>query len=151
MVPFDKSTSLFAQNEDRALSPDLLMPAQYYEPRPTSPYYNLLLATLGDSIRCYQHNLDAKTARRRNLFQETENWLFEADVHRFHVERDGVRKPPDRLSRLEALSSRMAESNECSAACVARRTAPPSVRHSTEGPARGSLSERPGAESESDQ
>lgn len=45
----------------------------------------------------------------------------------------------------------MAESNECWAACVARRTAPLSVRHSTEGPARGSLSERPAAESESDQ
>jgi hypothetical protein len=79
MVPFDKSRSLFAQNEDRALSPDLLMPAQYYAPRPTSPYYNLLLATLGDSIRCFQHNFDAKTARRRNLFREKEHWLFEAD------------------------------------------------------------------------
>ena len=83
MVPFDKSKSLFAQNEDRALSPELLMPAQYYAPRPTSPYHNLLLATLGDAIRCFQHNLDAKTARRRNLFRETEHWLFEADSTAF--------------------------------------------------------------------
>ena len=59
------------------------MPAQYYAPRPTSPYHNLLLATLADAIRSFQHNLDAKTARRRNLFRQTEHWLFEADSTAF--------------------------------------------------------------------
>jgi|SRR5215469_41805 len=77
MASFGRSSARFGSDEDNVLVPEVLMPSQYYAPRATSPYHRLLLAILEDAIRCFQHNVDAKTIRRRRLFRETEYWLFE--------------------------------------------------------------------------
>jgi hypothetical protein len=77
MASLGTSKARFAADEDNVLVPELLMPSQYYTPRSTTPYHRLLLALLEDAIRCFQHNLDAKTKRRQRLFRETEYWLFD--------------------------------------------------------------------------
>ncbi|HEX2930876.1 MAG TPA: hypothetical protein VHV54_14235 [Candidatus Binatia bacterium] len=39
----------------------------------------LLLAILEDGIRCYQENLFAQGGKRRGLFEEARDWLFNDD------------------------------------------------------------------------
>jgi hypothetical protein len=86
------SHKLFGRFDNRALSLShdekrssvlllgILLPAQYYSTRKTSPYHRLLLAVLEDAIRCFQRNYDARTGQRRLLFREAKEWLFDSDA-----------------------------------------------------------------------
>ena len=65
------------ESGSRVLSPHLLMPAQYYPSPALTPYHRLLLAVLEDAIRCFRRNLHARRGRRRALFQEAKEWLFD--------------------------------------------------------------------------
>jgi hypothetical protein len=73
----DTSSEYVRNASSRLVSPDLLTPAQYYPGLPASPYHRLLLAVLEDAIRCFQRNLLATRGRRRILFRETKEWLFD--------------------------------------------------------------------------
>jgi len=59
---------------------DVLLPAQFYGARRGSaavePVKRLMMAILGDAIRCYQRNLAAVTLRKRREFREAQDWLF---------------------------------------------------------------------------
>jgi hypothetical protein len=47
--------------------------------RTATPERRLLVAILADAIDCYQHNLDARTARKRRLCREAEQWMLSDD------------------------------------------------------------------------
>ena len=61
--------------------PDTLLSAQYFDRlrRRTilEPEKRLMLALLDDAIHCFQDNLSAETARKKTLFDETEDWIVE--------------------------------------------------------------------------
>jgi hypothetical protein len=63
--------------------PDTLLSAQYFDNlrRKTlfEPEKRLMLALLEDAIHCFQDNLSAQTARKKKLFDETEDWIVETD------------------------------------------------------------------------
>ncbi len=72
--------------EDKALAvfqPDILIPSQYlatYQRRfNLDPERGLMLAVLQDAIVCYQEHLTATCKRKRLLFEEAEEWLFNSD------------------------------------------------------------------------
>jgi len=46
---------------------------------PLEPERTLLLAVLEDGIRCFQENLFAAGGKRRTLFEEANEWLFNDD------------------------------------------------------------------------
>ena len=71
------------ESGSRALSPDLLTPAQYYRALPPTPYHRLLLAVLEDAIHCFQRNLQAKRGQRRVVFREVKEWLFDTNGKAF--------------------------------------------------------------------
>jgi hypothetical protein len=82
---FDNHDLSPSQDEDPSslLLPDSLLPFQYYSTAKASPYYRLLLAIIEDAICCFQRNFDARTGRRRILFQEAKEWLFDSDATTF--------------------------------------------------------------------
>ena len=63
--------------------PDTLLSSQYFDSlrRKTllEPEKRLMLALLEDAIHCFQDNLSAQTARKKKLFDETEDWIVETD------------------------------------------------------------------------
>src|ERR1051325_3920264 len=72
--------------EEQALAvfqPDILIPTQYLAayPRPVilDPERGLMLAVLQDAIVCYQEHLTTTCKRKRLLFEEAEQWLFNSD------------------------------------------------------------------------
>src|ERR1041384_4711921 len=72
--------------EEKALAvfqPDILIPTQYlatYQRRfNLDPERGLMLAVLQDAIVCYQEHLTATCKRKRLLFEEAEEWLFNTD------------------------------------------------------------------------
>jgi len=50
---------------------------------PLEPERTLLLAILEDGIRCFQENLFAHGGKRRTLFEEASEWLFNDDADWF--------------------------------------------------------------------
>ena len=69
--------------EDRLSSlfqPDTLLSEEYfgnYRRRiPLEPEKELMLAVLEDGVRCFQENLFAETGKKRALFDEAREWLF---------------------------------------------------------------------------
>lgn len=64
--------------------PDMLLSAQYFENlrRKThfEPEKRLLLAILEDAINCYQDNLISRSVKKKRLFEETEQWILDADA-----------------------------------------------------------------------
>jgi hypothetical protein len=71
------STIVTAGDELRA---DAVMPAQFYPARRGSasvePIMRLMGGILADAVRCFQRNLDAKSASRRQEFREARFWIF---------------------------------------------------------------------------
>ncbi len=67
----EKITSLF--------QPDMLLSAQYFENLRRKTYFEpekrLMLALLEDAINCYQVNLISRGAKKKRLFEETEQWI----------------------------------------------------------------------------
>jgi hypothetical protein len=65
--------------------PDTLMAPEYYDRlRPRSdldPGKKLMLAILGDAIVNFQENALAKNGRRRNLFREAKDWIFDEEAN----------------------------------------------------------------------
>ena len=63
--------------------PDMLLSAQYFENlrRRThfEPEKRLMLALLEDAINCYQDNLVARGSKKKRLFEQTEQWILEAN------------------------------------------------------------------------
>jgi len=59
------------------LLPDLITSAQYYSSPVPSPYHRLLLAVLGEAIRCFQRNFGATRGPRQVLFREAKEWPFD--------------------------------------------------------------------------
>src|SRR5437870_7079582 len=63
--------------------PDSLLSTHYFETlrRKTilEPEKRLMLAILEDAIHCFQDNLLAQNVRRRQLFEEAEEWIVEVD------------------------------------------------------------------------
>jgi len=62
-----------------SLLPEILTPEQYYAAPVTSPCHRLLVAILEDAIRSFKANLGAANMRRRVLFTEAKQWLFDSD------------------------------------------------------------------------
>jgi hypothetical protein len=60
--------------------PDTLLSEEYfgnYRRRiPLEPEKELMLAVLEDGVRCFQENLFAETGKKRALFDEAREWLF---------------------------------------------------------------------------
>jgi hypothetical protein len=69
----DKIASLF--------QPDTLISTQYFENlrRKThiQPEKRLMLAVLRDAVSSYRDNLSARSAKKKRLFDETEEWISE--------------------------------------------------------------------------
>jgi len=72
--------------EEKALAvfqPDILIPAQYlatYQRRfHLDPELGLMLAVLQDAIVCFQEHLGATCKRKKALYQDAEQWLFNRD------------------------------------------------------------------------
>jgi len=63
--------------------PDTVLAAQYLETARRKiilePEKQLLLAVLEDGIKCFQENVAATTAKRKQLFAEAEEWILERD------------------------------------------------------------------------
>jgi hypothetical protein len=61
--------------------PDSLAPVQYQDTMrravPLEPEKKLMLAVLEDAVMCFQENVSARDKKRRQLFLETEQWIFE--------------------------------------------------------------------------
>ncbi len=64
--------------------PDTLIAVQYFENlrRKTllEPEKSLMLAVLQDGIEAFQVNISAQSGKKRALFQEAEEWIFEEDA-----------------------------------------------------------------------
>jgi hypothetical protein len=60
--------------------PDSLATAQFedtiHRATPLEPEKKLLLAVLEDAVMCFQDNLFARERKKRQLFEETEEWIF---------------------------------------------------------------------------
>ncbi len=63
--------------------PDTLPSGQYFEnlrkKTVLEPEKRLMLALLEDAIHCSRDNLSVQTARKKKLFDETEDWILEKD------------------------------------------------------------------------
>ncbi|MBI4527072.1 MAG: hypothetical protein HY695_25020 [Deltaproteobacteria bacterium] len=61
--------------------PDTLVSAQYFQNlrRRTilEPEKRVMLAVLEDAVHCFQDNLLAGTVKKKRLFQEAKEWIFE--------------------------------------------------------------------------
>jgi hypothetical protein len=61
--------------------PDSLAPAQFEETMhrslPLEPEKRLMLAVLEDAVMCFQDNLFARDKKKKQLFLEAKDWLFE--------------------------------------------------------------------------
>jgi hypothetical protein len=66
--------------------PDSLAPAQFEETMhravPLEPEKRLMLAVLEDAVICFQENLFTRDKKKRQLFLETEQWIFEERSNR---------------------------------------------------------------------
>jgi hypothetical protein len=65
--------------EDPQSTPDIILPSQYFELTGThrmSSEQRLLLAVLVDAINILQGWRQAASVRKRNMFAETEQWVF---------------------------------------------------------------------------
>jgi hypothetical protein len=84
MPGFDKfsllSDEIFGSG---VFTPDIVTPAQYNNRPAASPYQRLLFAILEDAINCCQRNYNAATVRRRTLFEEAQQWLFDSEDSSF--------------------------------------------------------------------
>ncbi|HXG50198.1 MAG TPA: hypothetical protein VNN77_02175 [candidate division Zixibacteria bacterium] len=64
-----------------AFQPDVLLTEQFFEnfrrTTPLDPERSLILAVLEDGIRCFQDNLLAESPKKKRLFEDAEQWLFE--------------------------------------------------------------------------
>jgi hypothetical protein len=63
--------------------PDMLLSAQYFENLRRKTYFEpekrLMLALLEDAINCYQDNLVSRGSKKKRLFEQTEQWILEAN------------------------------------------------------------------------
>ena len=79
----DHSNINAAEKISSLFEPNTLLSAQYLETlrRKTliEPEKRLILAVLEDAINCFQVNVIAQNARRKKLFNETEDWIMEQD------------------------------------------------------------------------
>jgi hypothetical protein len=61
--------------------PDSVAPAQFEETMhravPLEPEKRLMIAVLEDAVMCFQDNLFTRDKKKKQLFVETEEWLFE--------------------------------------------------------------------------
>lgn len=59
---------------------DIMLPEQYFARLRLRADYpgeqRLLLAVLEDAVHCFQTNIGARTPRRRNIFEQAEEWLL---------------------------------------------------------------------------
>jgi hypothetical protein len=70
----EKSASMF--------QPDALSSVQYFEDRrrkALEPEERLVLAILEDAINCFQENHLARQGRRKRLYDEVRQWMFERE------------------------------------------------------------------------
>jgi hypothetical protein len=72
--------------EEKALAvfqPDILIPVQFlatYQRRfSLDPELGLMLAVLQDAVICFQEHLGSTCKRKRALFLDAEEWLFDGD------------------------------------------------------------------------
>ncbi|HEX9263477.1 MAG TPA: hypothetical protein VF977_03840 [Candidatus Binatia bacterium] len=78
------SNSLTVEEKIASLfQPDMLLSAQYFENLRRKTYFEpekrLMLALLEDAINCYQDNLVARGSKKKRLFEQTEQWILEAN------------------------------------------------------------------------
>jgi hypothetical protein len=76
LAQFDESSFAADSPEPSGLC---VIPLQYDPTQVPRPYQRLLLAVLEDAIRCFQRNCGATSGRRRILFREAQEWLFDPD------------------------------------------------------------------------
>jgi hypothetical protein len=66
--------------------PDSLAPVQFADTMqrsvPLEPEKRLMLAVLEDAVMCFQDNLFTRDKKKRQLFMEVEQWLFEEQSDR---------------------------------------------------------------------
>jgi hypothetical protein len=82
---------VFMQNETSGMieeriaslfQPDVLLPVQYETLRRKSypePEKRLMLAVLEDAIACFQNYLFIRNGKRKTIFQDSEEWIFETN------------------------------------------------------------------------
>jgi hypothetical protein len=63
--------------------PDVLVAPEVFEGLRQRTYQEpdarLMLAILHDAVACFQENIDAQDAKKRNLFLEAEQWILNQD------------------------------------------------------------------------
>jgi hypothetical protein len=71
------------ENSTYPFQTDTLLSDQYFESfrRKTylEPEKNLMLAVMEDGLLCFQQHLSASTARKKRLFREAEEWIFDEE------------------------------------------------------------------------
>src|SRR2546428_492417 len=65
-----------ADDQQTEFADSLARHVKQYDPA-TDDYERPPFAVLEDAIRCFQRNFDARRGRRRVLFREVKDWLFD--------------------------------------------------------------------------
>jgi hypothetical protein len=83
MSQYREETNTADEKVSSLFQPDTVLSAQYFDNlrRKTAlePEKQLMLALLEDAVHCFRDNLPAQTARKKKLFDETEDWILEKD------------------------------------------------------------------------
>ena len=75
---FDAVTLFDADGVDADLYTDTVQ-----RKTPLEPEKQLLLAILEDALACYRKNIFARTAKKRTVYRDAEEWIFATDDERF--------------------------------------------------------------------
>ncbi len=63
--------------------PDTLLPTQFFAPLARKKFPNgehrLLVALMRDAVECFQKHIDARDSKRRQLYNDAENWIGDED------------------------------------------------------------------------
>jgi hypothetical protein len=76
-----KAGILFEESLASLFQPDPLLPSQYFETLQSKallePERRLMAAVLEDAILCYRRYMTVHGGKRKNIFRETEDWIFD--------------------------------------------------------------------------
>lgn len=62
--------------------PRVILPAQHFHPpRKLAPEHRLMMAVLGDAVRCVERHRFPTEARHRRLFDEAKQWVLAEEAH----------------------------------------------------------------------
>ncbi len=76
-----KAGILFEESLASLFQPDPLLPVQYFQTLQNKallePERRLMAAVLEDAILCYRRYMAARDTKKKNIFREAEDWIFD--------------------------------------------------------------------------